>query len=323
MRINGNYEDVTADALYGRRQAFTKLPEDQETSAAPDKETPGVVYEKGDETSSKLYTSDGGMTVVKHNRASSGSRGNYSGQGILDEIDKYLDKGNSYVIWHSGNQHWVQEMSVEYRDGRPVSSKPIEGAKKYFNPDSINAALGLDSPKTMSVRDNQVLFERNSYYQFTGKDRKPHTVLSMGNSLSQGILGRYGKSTFDKEAADYAEFWDSLAKGITFGLEEKYSTAEIRKKLEKAGIQHGFFTVTVGNRSQTYYLSQNENVGALRPKESYDKYYNLLTSGRAFELDKFQPGQTVTIGGKDYVLKDDKSIDIEYGAELYSSGALK
>ena len=25
MRINGNYEDVTADALYGRRQAFTSL----------------------------------------------------------------------------------------------------------------------------------------------------------------------------------------------------------------------------------------------------------------------------------------------------------
>ena len=47
MRINGNYEDVTANALYGRRQAFTKLPEDQETGAAPEKETPGVVHETG------------------------------------------------------------------------------------------------------------------------------------------------------------------------------------------------------------------------------------------------------------------------------------
>ncbi len=72
MRINGNYED----ALYGRRQAFTNLMPEKETgtATAPEKETPGVVYEKGSETSSKLYTSDGGMTVVKHNRASSGSR---------------------------------------------------------------------------------------------------------------------------------------------------------------------------------------------------------------------------------------------------------
>ena len=273
MRINGNYEDAlygrrqaftklpedqetgavpapdkgTSGVVHetGRRQAFTKLPEDQETGAAPDKEMPGVVYEKGHKSPSKLYTSDGSRVGERHN------------------------------------------------------------------------------PKRMTVKDNEVRFDNHSYYQFTGKDGREHTVLSRGSSLRVDNSANFGTGRIDKEAADYADFWESLAKGITFGLEEKYSTAEIRKKLEEAGIQHGFFTVTVGNRSQTYYLSQNENVGALRPKESYDKYYNLLTSGRAFELDKFQPEQTVTIGGKDYVLKDDKSIDIEYGAELYSSGGLK
>lgn len=245
MRINGNYEDVTANALYGRRQAFTKLPEDQEAGAAPDKEIPGVVYEKGNESPSKLYTSDGSMTGERRN------------------------------------------------------------------------------PKRMTVKDNEVRFDNHSYYQFTGKDGREHIVLSWGSSLRVDNSANFGTGRIDREAADYADFWESLAKGITYGLEQKYRTAEIRKKLEEAGIQPGFFTVTVGNRSQTYYLSQNKNVGALRPKESYDKFYNLLTSGRAFELDKFQPGQTVTIGGKDYVLKDDKSIDIEYGAELYSSGALK
>ena len=276
MRINGNYEDVTANALYGRRQAFTKLPEDEETGAipapdkgtsgvvhetgrgqaftklpedqeagaAPDKETPGVVYEKGNESPSKLYTSDGSMKGERRN------------------------------------------------------------------------------PKRMTVKDNEMRFDNHSYYQFTGKDGREHIVLSRGSSLRVDNSANFGTGRIDKEAVEYADFWESLAKN-SYGLEEKYSQAEIRKKLEEAGIQHGFFTVTVGNRSQTYYLSQNENVGALQPKESYDKFYNLLTSGRAFELDKFQPGQTVTIGGKDYVLKDDKSIDIEYGAELYSSGALK
>ena len=273
MRINGNYEDAlygrrqaftklpedqetgavpapdkgTSGVVHetGRRQAFTKLPEDQETGAAPDKETPGVVYEKGHKSPSKLYTSDGSRVGERHN------------------------------------------------------------------------------PKRMTVKDNEVRFDNHSYYQFTGKDGREHTVLSRGSSLRVDNSANFGTGRIDKEAADYAEFWDSLAKGVAFGLEEKYSTAEIRKKLEEVGIQSGFFTVTVGNRSRTYYLSQNENVGPLRSKESYDKYYNLLTSGEAFRLDKFQPGQTVTIGGKDYVLKDDKSIDIEYGAELYSSGALK
>ncbi len=52
-------------------------------------------------------------------------------------------------------------------------------------------------------------------------------------------------------------------------------------------------------------------------KETYDKRYNALISGKTFQLDKFQPGQTVTIGGKDYVLNEHKGIDIEYGAEVY------
>ncbi len=52
-------------------------------------------------------------------------------------------------------------------------------------------------------------------------------------------------------------------------------------------------------------------------KESYDKRYNMLTSGKAFHLDKFQSGQTVTVGGKEYVLNENKGIDIEYRSEVY------
>ncbi len=187
----------------------------------------------------------------------------------------------------------------------------------YFDPADVDDALGIRNPKRMSVQDNEVRFDNYSYYQFAGKDGKSHTVLSMGGSLSQGIFGSFGKSVFDKEAEDYADFWDSLAKGSNYGLEQKYSQKEIRSKLEEAGIKNGFFTVSVGNRSQTYYLSQNKDVNALYSKEAYDKYYNMLTSGKAFHLDKFQPGQTVTIGGKDYVLNENKGIDIEYGAEVY------
>ena len=269
MRINGNYEDAlygrrqaftklpedqetgavpapdkgTSGVVHetGRRQAFTKLPEDQETGAAPDKETPGVVYEKGNEPPSKLYTSDGSMIGERHN------------------------------------------------------------------------------PKRMTVKDNEVRFDNHSYYQFTGKDGREHTVLSRGSSLRVDNSANFGTGRIDREAADYADFWESLAKGITFGLEEKYSTAEIRKKLEEAGIQHGFFTVTVGNNSQSYYLSQNKDVITLFTKEDYDKRYDALVSGKTFQLDKFQPGQTVTVGGKEYVLNENKGIDIEYGAEVYLS----
>ena len=174
------------------------------------------------------------------------------------------------------------------------------------------------NPKQVSVKDNEVHFESHSYYEFTDKDGKAHTVFSLNTTLSTDTY-----ADFDQEAADYVDFWGSLASGNTSALKEKYSQSEIRDKLEEAGIQNGFFTVGVGKSSQTYYLSQNKDVDALFSKEEYDKQYNALTSGKAFELDDFQPGQTVTVGGKDYVLKDDKSLDIEYGAELYSSGGLE
>ena len=52
----------------------------------------------------------------------------------------------------------------------------------------------------------------------------------------------------------------------------------------------------------------------------------MLAGGQAFEQEwqeegqktgKFEPGQTVIIGGREYVLDEDKKINIKYGAEIY------
>ncbi len=40
-----------------------------------------------------------------------------------------------------------------------------------------------------------------------------------------------------KEAAEYADFWNSLSRGDEYGLEQKYSQEEIRSKLEAAGLE--------------------------------------------------------------------------------------
>ena len=163
------------------------------------------------------------------------------------------------------------------------------------------------------MKDNEVRFDDNSCYQFTGKDGKLHTVLSASGLLSADVFGR--KGPIDEEAAEYANFWERLAH--TVGPHAKYSQAEIRAKLAEAGIQNGFFTVSVGNFSHTYFLSQEEDAVAVRSKEAYDKRYNALVSGEAFESGSYQPGQTVSVGGKEYVLNENKGIDIEYGAEVY------
>ncbi len=326
MRTNGNFFNFMNSSLFNHSSMVSRLFGSRNVGSMnmPDWNRVnkysqtymknGVLYHKGNRTASKLYTRQGTLAGARPRRHPSQRRPFYSGQEILDAIKKY----DGYMLGYDGKMAYFRGTENVYsKTSRyPVESRPVS-ERMYFNPADVNDALGIHNPKQMSVKDNEVRFDSYSYYQFTGKDGRNHRVLSMGSSLSQGAFANFGKESFDKEAADYADFWNRLSKNSTYGLEQDYSQKEIRSKLEEAGIQNGFFTVTVGGNSQTYFMSQNEKVGALFTKEAYDRRYNMLVSGQTFHLDKFQPGQTVTVGGKDYVLNEHKGIDIEYGAEVY------
>ena len=325
MRINGNLFNFMNSSLFNSSSMISRLLGSRNVGSQnitnrtiANRNTAqnfmnGVVYSKGNRTASKLYTREGMLIGARQRQHPNQRKPFYSGQEILDAIKKY----DSYTLTYDGRSTYFQGHENVYRsNGKYAGSHPV-GEKIYFNPADVNDALGIHNPKQMSVKDNEVRFDSYSYYQFKGKDGRNHRVLSMGSSLSAGTFANFGKERIDKEAVEYADFWNSLAKGNDFGLEQKYSQKEIRSKLEEAGIQTGFFTVTVGNNSQSYYLSQNKDVITLFTKEDYDKRYDALVSGKTFQLDKFQPGQTVTVGGKEYVLNENKGIDIEYGAEVY------
>ena len=293
MNVNGNYYNVTNNRLYNRYSAFSKSSEDKDIGSDKSGEsTDGVIYDKG-------YTSSGTLQSTK----TSTSKSKYSGQEVLEEIDKYISSGQIYAIFNNGKETWLQGLEPG-RNGGPV------GGKKYFDPDELNAALSKVNRKTVSVGKNAISFDKYSYYKFTGKDGKEHTVLSLGGVLSLGILGN---SLYDKEAADYVDFWNSLARKNPSGM--KFSNEEIRSRLAEAGIENGFFTVTIGGRSATHFLSQGKSTAAVHSKEQYDDRYNMITSGRFFH--RFEAGQKVMIGGKEYILGEDKKLDIEYGEDIF------
>ncbi len=301
MNVNGNNYSVT-NSVYNRYSAFSKSSEDKDIASDKSSEsTDGVIYDKGSETFSKIYTSSGTLQGT----TTSTSKSKYSGQEILDEIDKYISSGQFYAIHYNGKEHWLQGMKIG-ENGGPV------GDKKYFNPDELNAALGKGNRKTASVGNNVISFDKYSYYKFTGKDGKEHSILSFGGALHTGL---FGDKTYDKEAADYVDFWNGLSGKTPPGISIKFSNGEIRSRLADAGIQNGFFTVTVGGRTATHYLSQGKNTAAVHSKEQYDERYDRMTSGRFFK--QFQAGQKVTVSGKEYVLGEDKKLDIEYGADIF------
>ena len=302
MNVNGNNYNVTNNSLYSHYSAFLKSAGDKNIASEKSSEsTDGAIYDKGSEKFSKIYTSSG--TLQGTNASTSKSK--YSGREILEEIEKYTSAGHFYAIHYNGKETWLQGMT----GGK--NSEPV-GGKKYFDLGELNAALGKGNEKTASIGNNAISFDKYCYYKFTGKDGKEHTVLSLGGTLSAGL---FGNSSYDKEAADYVSFWNSLAREKPSGIYMKFSNEEIRSRLAEAGIENGFFTVSIGGRTVTHYLSQGENASAVHSKAQYDDRYNMITSGRAFH--QYEAGQKVMIGGKEYIIGEDKKVSIEYGTDIF------
>lgn len=300
MKINES--NLNMARKYNPYPAFSKPSRD--IPATPDvsgKSTDSVIYGKDSETVFKIYTSNGTLQGAKTDT----SKTKYSGQEILNEIDKYISAGQFYAIHYNGKEHWLQGMKIGDNGG------PI-GEKKYFVPDELDVALGKGNKKTASTGNNTVSFDKYSYYKFTGKDGKERTILSLGGVLSSGLLG---DTPYDKETADYVNFWNSLARENPSGVYMKFNNEEIRSRLTKAAIENGFFTITIGGHSVTHFLSQGKNASAVHSKEQYDSRYSMMTNGRFFK--QFEAGQKVMIGGKEYILGEDKKLNIEYGEDVF------
>ena len=305
MSINTNNLNVSNNSsIKGYSSAFQQSGNEKAPSGTSQKSTTdSFVYSKENTDSSKIYTAKGTLEGAKTSTSSSKSL--YSAHEILDEIDKYTSSGQFYVIWSNGKETWLQGMT----GGK--NSEPV-GGKKYFDPSELNAALGKGNEKSSSAANNAISFDKYSYYKFMGKDGKEHTILSLGRTLGTGILGDY---SYDKEAVDFINFWNSLGRDNPSGIYMKFSNEEIRSRLAESGIQDGFFTVSIGGHTVTHYLSQGKNASAVHSKQQYDDRYNALTSGKFFH--HYEAGQKVMIGGKEYVLGEDKSVDIEYGADIF------
>ncbi len=107
-----------------------------------------------------------------------------------------------------------------------------------------------------------------------------------------------------------------MSKNGTFiGL--NYSNETVRSLLNDAGgITEGFFSVQVGDNRQEYFYS-NGNAGTAVPKERYDNTYHFFMEYTETVFRDYEPGDVFLVGGKEYVLSEDKKLDLPYGADVY------
>lgn len=86
--------------------------------------------------------------------------------------------------------------------------------------------------------------------------------------------------------------------------------------MNEAGIAEGFFPVQVGDNRQEYYYS-NGNAGTAVLKERYDNTYQMFMTQTEILFRDYEPGSVFLVGGKEYILSEDKKLDLPYGADIY------
>ena len=140
-------------------------------------------------------------------------------------------------------------------------------------------------------------------------DINPENVAKFDRAVEDGLKKLGGRDNYN--------FWIRLSQKDPTFMGLTYSAKEIRNRLHSAGIQKGFFTVTVGDHTATHFLSEGRNAAAVYSKAYYDdQFYNYVKSGSICR--NYEPGDVFRIDGEEYTVTDDKKLDIPYGAGIWN-----
>lgn len=184
------------------------------------------------------------------------------------------------------------------------------GGVKYLRKDM--PSVSLDRCNVIKAENNEIVFERGKYYKFQDREGKYHVLDCRGNSVSQP----YSEQTMklqNEESDQMGKFWGCIGCEGVYGS-KYYSDEEQKKILNDAGIKDGFFSVQVGEKRQELFLSSG-TAGTVVPKMRYDGTYNMFMHTNI--LDDYAVGSVFVIGGKEYILDENKKLDIPYGADIY------
>lgn len=224
--------------------------------------------------------------------ANSGSKCNKITSSVLDMINfNYLD-----IMKKKGDKQFSF----------------LIGGKEYLKSDL--PAVSADKCKEIKAVNNIVDFTNGQYYKYTEKNGLVHTFTCTNDHIDQPysdlVSGRQSDASYQ-----VAKFWNMLSKDGTYmGL--YYSKEKQEQMLNSAGITKGFFTVKVGNHQQDYFYSHG-NAGVAVRKFEYDATYDMFVKRGTALFNEYEIGSVFKIGGKEYVLNEQRKLDIPYGEDIF------
>jgi len=245
------------------------------------------------------YTKGMSVTTTKSSSTSKGTtKANSNVEAVLEKFKKNAASGTG--------------MDYEIREDEDLFILSTGDESISCSYKQLQKSLNYDNPKTMEVDGNTITFEDNSYYKFTDSSGKEHKVLSLCGKLLEGFGCDY-----DEEASEYMDFWNCMAREDPTYVPLNFSDTKVRNTLGDLGIQTGFYTINVGGRTQTQYLSQGKNAAAIYSKEQYDeRYYYHIQSGNLTK--NYVAGAVIKIGGVEYTVDENGKIpSVPYGADIW------
>ena len=202
-------------------------------------------------------------------------------------------------------------MDIHRNHGESVDSITVNG-KKLLKKDLPSIDTDWCSP--IQAINNTVRFENGNYYKYTDRSGYTHTFACDHDRINQPysdqLAGRQNNNSYQ-----ITKFWNMLSgDGTYLGL--YFSAEEQKQMLGDAGIKEGFFCVESGSRKQEYYYS-NGNAGVCVRKFEYDATYEMYNKRGSALFKDYPVGSKFTFAGQEYELKEDRTIDIPYGIDIF------
>lgn len=187
--------------------------------------------------------------------------------------------------------------------------------------------LNVGSLNTAVAKDNIMDFGSSRYFKYTNSEGKSLAVFSRpGGGLCRPVSEDIDFTGYDRETERYVHFWNNLGDGQAimsspdYSPQYGYSDNQIHSYLNEAGISKGFFSVKIGSANSEFFYSGTKQY-PLYKKKDYDlRYYTMTSSDFSYDKSVFsdlEPGTEITIAGESYTLKDDFTLDIPYGTDIY------
>lgn len=166
-------------------------------------------------------------------------------------------------IWEALEDMKVADWNEFYVEGHKCSMDDVE---------KINDSL----IREIESKDNTITIEKGRFYGVPDADGRKWAMHIAKNGdfrlMHSEALYAWNHGKKCKEAYECWGFIRSLSvtpRTAVFDMEFK-TPGEVNGILQKYGIRHGFFTIRIGERSNTFFYSRE---GKICAKQDYDRYY--------------------------------------------------